>query len=138
MPSSQLLRALVETHFELARQIEKFLDRFHEAVKFVVTVGIVINNLQTLAEMRERVDVVRRVRLAVAPDILDHLAPHARVALDLEIDFLEIDRRHFADVFEVENFELEDEVAGLAVASDADAEGRVDETEPPEFFLVRG
>src|SRR5258708_27841449 len=88
--------------------------------------------------MRERVDVVRRIRLAVAPDILDHLAPHARVALDLEIDLLQIDSRHFADVLEVEDFELEDEVASLAVNADADAEGRVDKAEPPEFFLVRG
>ncbi len=73
---------------ELARQVEKLLDRFHEAVEFVVTVGIVVNNFQTLAEMRERVDVVRGVGLAVAPDVLDHLTPHARVAFDFEIDLL--------------------------------------------------
>ena len=78
------------------------------------------------------------VGLAIAPDVFDHLAPHARVALDLEIDFLQVDRGHLADVFEVEDLELEHEVAGLAVDADADAEGRVDKPEPPEFFLVRG
>src|ERR1017187_340870 len=141
MPSSPRLRALLETleaHFELARQIEKFLDRLHEPVEFVTTVGIVINNLQALAEMRQRVDVVGGVGLAVAPDVFDHLAPDLRVALDLKIDFLEIDRRHFADVLEIENFELKHEVARLAIDPDADAEGRVDKPQPPEFFLVRG
>src|ERR1019366_7035677 len=141
MPSSPRLRALLETleaHFELARQIEKFLDRLQEPVEVVTTVGMVINNLQALAEMRQRVDVVGGVGLVVAPDVFDHLAPHLRVALDLKIDFLEIDRRHFADVLEIENFELEDEVARLAIDADADTEGRVDKPQPTEFFLVRG
>src|SRR5208283_1020385 len=141
MPSSPRLRALVETlkaDFELARQIEKFLDRLHEAVEFIVTVGIVINDLQSVAEMRQRVDIVCGVGLSVAPDVFDHLAPDPRVALNLKIDFLEIDCRHFTDVFEVENFELEDEVARLAVDADADAEGRVDKPQPAELFLVRG
>src|SRR5579863_3674018 len=128
---------LIETHVELARQIEKFLDRFYETVQLVVPVRIVVNNFQPLAKMRERVDIVRRVRFAVALDILDHLAPHPRVALDLEIDLLQIDRRHFADILEIENLELEHEVARLAVEPDADPEGRVDKPQPPELLLVR-
>src|SRR5208282_1290038 len=100
--------------------------------------GIVINDLQTLAEMRQRVDVVRGVGHAIAPDVLDHLAPHPPIAFDLEVDFLEIDRCYFADILEIENFELKDEVARLAVDADADPEGRVDKPQPAEFFLVRG
>ena len=101
-----------------------------------MSVGIVVLDFQLLAEMRERVDIVAVIGLAVAPDVFDHLAPHAGIALDREIDFLQIDRGHLADVFELENFELEHEVAGLAVVGDADAEGSVDEAEAPEFFLA--
>ena len=99
MPSSQRLRAWLEADFDLARQVEEFLDRFHEPVELVVTVRVVVNNFEPLAEMRERVDIVRRVGLAVALDIFDHLAPHAGVAFDFEIDLLEIDIRDFFHSF---------------------------------------
>ena len=33
---------LVETHLDLAAQIEKFLDRLHETVQLVVPVWIVV------------------------------------------------------------------------------------------------
>src|SRR5258708_21203028 len=79
---------LIETYVELAREVEKFLDRFHEAVEFVVTVGIVIDDLQPLTEMRQRIDVVRGVGLSVALDVLDHLAPDGCVALDSEVELL--------------------------------------------------
>src|ERR1700688_1126160 len=137
MPSSDRLCAWLEADFDLARQVEEFLDRFHEAVELVVTVRIIVNNFEPLAEMRERVDIVRRVGLAVALDIFDHLAPDAGVTLDFEIDLLEVDLRDLFDVLQIENFELQNKVASLAVGADADPEFGVDKPEAAELFLVR-
>src|SRR6266446_2025354 len=137
MPSSQRLRAWLEAYFDLAREIEEFLDRFHEAVQLVVTIRVVVNDFEPLAEMRERIDIVRRVSLAVALDIFDHLAPHPALALDFEIDLLEIDIRDLFHVLQIENFELQNKVAGFAVSADADPELGVDKTKPAELFLVR-
>src|SRR5882757_5179138 len=106
MPSSQRLRAWLEAYFDLAREVEEFLDRFHEAVQLVVTVRVVVNDLEPLAEVGERIDVMRGVGLTVALDIFDHLAPHAGVALDFEVDLLEIDLRDFFHVLQIENLEL--------------------------------
>src|SRR6266404_9741291 len=98
MPSSDRLCAWLEAYFDLAREVEEFLDRFHEAVELVVTVRVVVNNFEPLAEVGERIDIVRGVGLAVALDIFDHLAPDAGVALDFEIDLLEVDLRDFFNV----------------------------------------
>ena len=79
--------------------------------------------------MREGVDIVMGIGLAVALDVLDHLAPYARVAFDRKIDFLQIDGGNFADILELEDLELENIVARLAIVGDADGEGGVDEAE---------
>src|ERR1700730_14568650 len=136
MPSSQRLRAWLEAHFDLAREIEKFMDRFHEAVQLVVTVRVVVNNFEPLAEMSERIDIVRGVGLAVALDIFDHLAPHASVAFDCEVDVLEIDFRDLFDILQIENFELENKVPGLAVGADADPTLGVDKPEAAQPSCV--
>src|SRR5215472_16188797 len=70
-------------------------------------------------------------------DILDHFLPHARITLDREVDLLGIDRIDLAHVLELEDLELEHEIALLAVAADSNAEGGIDKAQAPELLLLR-
>src|SRR5262245_46954845 len=88
--------------------------------------------------MRERVDIVGGVCLAVAEDIFDHLPPHAGIALDREINLLWIDRFDFTDIPQLKDLELQDEVARLAVVSDSHAKLGIDKAEATKSLLIRG
>src|SRR5262245_22065306 len=73
--------ALVRDAVERRREIEEFLHALGIAVELVVTVGIVVAELQLLTEVREGVDGVGDVGAAVGADVLEHGSPRRTLAL---------------------------------------------------------
>src|SRR5262249_39654087 len=104
---------LVESHLDLARQVEEPLNRFHEPIELVVSVGVVVDDLMASAKLRECFELMGGLALAVAKYIFDHLPPHSRVALDCKINLLGIDRLDFAHLLQLKDLELQNEVARL-------------------------
>src|SRR5262249_46456250 len=116
-------------------EIEELLDALRESVELVVRVGVVVADPQRLAEVRERVQAVRRVGGSERVDVVEHLAPRRERTLDDEIGRGPPVALGHRDA--VEDLEREDELRRRApVAQDAYTERGVEEPEPREAFLV--
>src|SRR5207247_7474809 len=121
---------------ETGGEVEERLDALRGAVHLVVAVGVVVPDLERLAEVGEGVEAVCGVGGAEPVDGVEHLAPGGEGALDHEVrlDTLQA----LADMHAVEYLEGECELGGPPAArgQHAQAAGGLKEAERGEARAI--